>query len=241
VSGLAHYFERAGIPAVAISLIREHTRRMRSPRALAVPFELGKPFGAANQPDFQRRVLLSALKLLERNDGPILEDFPDEPPAAADTDEGWACPVDFSSGAKAEDPIKSEMALLTPWYEEAKRKARGRRLDGLTNLPRETLIDFLRAFRDDPAAPSPLPGVPGARAVKLASDDLKHFYYQAALAKPGAIRDVQLADWFFGDTRMGNLFLEIKARYAQSDNEVLQRLATLQLVPSHQGHRKPRE
>jgi hypothetical protein len=133
------------------------------------------------------------------------------------------------------------MALLAPWYEEAKRKASGRRLDGLTNAPRETLIDFLRAFRDDPAAPSPLPDIPTVRAVKLAADDLKHFYYQAALAKPGAIRDVQLADWFFGETRMGNLFLEIKARYAQSDNEVLQRLATLQLVPSHQGHRKPRE
>ncbi len=207
---------------------------------MAVPFELGRPFGAANQPDFQRRVLLTALRLLERTDGPILEDFPDEPPASTD-DEGWACPVDFSSGATADDPIKNEMVLLSPWYEEARRKAGGRRLDGLTNLPRESLLDFLRAFRDDAATESALPGVPAVRAVKLASDDLKHFYYQAALAKPGSIRDVQLADWFFGETRMGNLFLQIKARYAQSDNEVLQRLATLQLVPSHQGHRKPRE
>jgi len=39
---------------------------------------------------------------------------------------------------------------------------------------------------------------------------------------------------------MGDLFLQIRARYAQSDNEMLQRLATLQLVPGHQGYRKPK-
>jgi hypothetical protein len=240
VSGLAHYFERAGSPAVAISLIRQHTARMKSPRALAVPFELGRPFGAPDAPDFQRRVLLTALRLLERTDGPILEDFPDRAPASEET-EGWACPVDFSLARAAgeSDALKAEIALLSPWYDEARRRT-GRRLDGLTKLAPDALADFLLAFRDDPAAASPLPGTPPLRAVKLASDDLKHFYYQAALARPGAISDVKLADWFFGETRMGDLFLQIRARYLQSDNEGLQRLATLQLVPGHQSYRKPR-
>ena len=79
MGGLAHYIEGAGIPTVVISLIRRHTEVMKPPRGLFVPFELGRPFGAANEPGFQRRVLLDALKMLERTDGPILEDFPDPP------------------------------------------------------------------------------------------------------------------------------------------------------------------
>ena len=246
MSGLAHYFERAGLPAVAISLIRQHTERMKSPRALAVPFEFGRPFGAPNAPDFQRRVLLAALTLLERTDGPILADFPEAPPAVSEEEsEGWACPIDLTPAAAPSelDALKAEIALLRPWYDEASRNAQGRRLDGLTKLAPETLGQFLLAFRDDPAIPSIVPGTPTPRGVKLAADDLKHFYYQAAIARPGAggaVSDVKLADWFFGATRMGDLFLQIRSRYAASENEVLQRLATLQLVPGHQGHRKPK-
>jgi hypothetical protein len=131
--------------------------------------------------------------------------------------------------------------LLRPWYDEARRGAGGRRLDGLTNLEPDVLARFLIRFRDDAKAASPLEGVAALRAVKLAADDLKHFYYQAALARPGAITDVGIANWFFGGTRMGNLFLQIRERYLSSDNEGLQRLAQLQLVPGHQQHRKARQ
>lgn len=246
MSGLAHYFERAGIPSVAISLIRQHTERMKSPRALAVPFELGRPFGAPNAPDFQRRVLLTALQLLERTDGPILADFPDAPPSVTEVDgEGWACPIDLSpiTGSDELDAITAEIALLRPWYDEAKRNSGGRQLDGLTQLEPETLAGFLLSFRDDPTVVSPLAGSPTPRAIKLAADDLKHFYYQAAIARPGSgasVSDVKLADWFFGSTRLGDLFLQVRDRYAKSENEMLQRLATLQLIPGHQAHRQPK-
>ena len=64
-----------------ISLIREQTEAMRLPRFLWVPFELGRPFGAPNESEFQRRVLLEALELLERSDGPVvLADFADDAP-----------------------------------------------------------------------------------------------------------------------------------------------------------------
>jgi hypothetical protein len=246
VSGLAHYFERQGIPAVAISLIREHSAKIKPPRALAVPFELGRPFGAPNAPDFQRKVLRTALELLERTDGPILADFPDQPPDAHDDDaEGWACPINLSSPAHGTeiDGLKAEIALLRPWYDEAGRNAQGRRLDGLTKLDPDALASFLLAFRDDANVSSILPATPTPRAVKLSADDLKHFYYQAAIARPGSagrVSDVQLANWFFGETRMGDLFLQIRERYLKSENDVLQRLATLQLVPGHQGNRKPK-
>jgi len=64
VSALGHYLEEAGIATVAISLIRPQTEHTKPPRALWVPFELGRPFGPPNDPPFQRRVILAALRLL---------------------------------------------------------------------------------------------------------------------------------------------------------------------------------
>jgi hypothetical protein len=81
VSALGHYLEEEGIATVAISLIRPQTENTKPPRALWVPFELGRPFGPPNDPAFQKRVILAALRLLERADGPvIIDDFPDDDP-----------------------------------------------------------------------------------------------------------------------------------------------------------------
>ncbi len=80
MGALAHYLEDKGIPTTQISLIREHTEKIHPPRALWVPFELGRPLGAPEDPVFQRRVLLAALNLLNAVKGPVLEDFPDEAP-----------------------------------------------------------------------------------------------------------------------------------------------------------------
>ena len=53
---------------------------MKPPRALWVPFELGRPLGVPNAPDFQQRVLLAALELIEADEGPILKDYTEEAP-----------------------------------------------------------------------------------------------------------------------------------------------------------------
>ena len=94
VSGLAHYLEREGLPTTAIVLIRGHAALLRPPRALAVPFELGRPVGAPCAPGFQRRVLVEALSLLERTDGPILVDFPDAPPQPGPDIADWSAPIE---------------------------------------------------------------------------------------------------------------------------------------------------
>ena len=67
MSGLGHILENAGLSTVSISLVREHTERIVPPRALWVPFEFGRPLGVPGDADFQRRVLVAALKLLETN------------------------------------------------------------------------------------------------------------------------------------------------------------------------------
>jgi len=67
--------EREGITTVAISLLGEVARQIKPPRALFVPFPMGHPLGEPNKPELQHRVIAAALRLLERNDVPVLESF----------------------------------------------------------------------------------------------------------------------------------------------------------------------
>jgi hypothetical protein len=77
---------------VAISLIRPQTENTKPPRALWVPFELGRPFGPPSDAAFQKRVILAALRLLECESGPvIIEDFPEEDPRER-PDPAWRPP-----------------------------------------------------------------------------------------------------------------------------------------------------
>jgi hypothetical protein len=81
VSALGHYIEEEGIATVAIALVRPQAERTRPPRALWVPFELGRPFGPPSDPAFQKGVILAALRLFEADTGPVLlADFPEDDP-----------------------------------------------------------------------------------------------------------------------------------------------------------------
>ena len=76
MGALAHHIETEGVATAQISLIREHTEQIRPPRALWVPFELGRPFGPPNHPEFQTDVLRTVLDLFKKEAGPVLEDYP---------------------------------------------------------------------------------------------------------------------------------------------------------------------
>ncbi|HVH82241.1 MAG TPA: selenoprotein B, partial [Stellaceae bacterium] len=60
MSALGHYLEEEGIATVAIALIRPQAENTRPPRALWVPFELGRPIGPPSDPAFQKRVIMTA-------------------------------------------------------------------------------------------------------------------------------------------------------------------------------------
>jgi hypothetical protein len=228
-----------------IALIRKHAEGMKPPRALAVPFELGRPLGVPNDPAFQHRVLADTLALLERTDGPILEDFPDAAPAAsAEETEGWACPVnlappppELSDHEKVAVALTNEIALLRPWYEESTRNAKGRTMVGLSGMAVEDIPGFILGFMADNDIDSPVEGEPLYRAIKLSTEDLRHFYYEAALARPGNVRDTDLADWFWGETLAGKVYLKLRDTVKAIDNERMQWLAGTGLVPGHQAAR----
>ena len=72
---LAAAIERENIATVSLSLLREVTSVIRPPRALFVPYKMGYPLGEANNPELQLRIIVAGLKLLTRNDVPIIEAF----------------------------------------------------------------------------------------------------------------------------------------------------------------------
>jgi hypothetical protein len=67
--------ENRGIPTASITMLPDITRKIRPPRALAVPYPLGFPLGEADNPVLQTEVLLALMALLDRDDVPVLEEF----------------------------------------------------------------------------------------------------------------------------------------------------------------------
>jgi hypothetical protein len=194
VGALAHYLETQGIPTTLISLIREHTEAIRPPRALWVPFELGRPMGAPEDSGFQRRVLLAALELLNAPNGPLLVDFPDEAPNGPATSqealEGWSCPVSFASEIKEETDLerlrsafKHEVAELRPWYDLSLER---RKRTAVVDFGPDSASGLLDGFAAGNEPSIPKAGLALSTALRLAAQDLKAFYFEAATARPGS-------------------------------------------------------
>jgi D-proline reductase (dithiol) PrdB len=57
--------EKAGIPTVSVSVLREVTERVGPPRVLFADFPLGYPLGAAQDVELQTRIVLAMLTLLK--------------------------------------------------------------------------------------------------------------------------------------------------------------------------------
>jgi hypothetical protein len=178
VGALGHYLEAEGIPTTQISLVREHTVALSPPRALWVPFMLGRPFGVPDDSAFQRKVVLAALQLLERPAGPVLEDFPEDAPHAGlvEAPEDLVCPVSFprlaSEGSLAQRFV-DEVAQLEAWHEVAVTH-RGRTTLGVTGLAPAQLAAYLASWLTAPAS-GYRADVSAAEALKFCFDELKAF------------------------------------------------------------------
>ena len=53
------------MPTVCLSLLREVSEKVRPPRTLFVPFPIGYPLGAPDQPELQHSIIRAALYLLD--------------------------------------------------------------------------------------------------------------------------------------------------------------------------------
>lgn len=73
---IASMIEKAGIPTVSLSLLRELTEKVKPPRSLVVPYDFGYPLGAPDDTDLQHSIIRAALDLLDEEPLlPIVRDF----------------------------------------------------------------------------------------------------------------------------------------------------------------------
>ena len=216
-----------------ISLVREHTAAIKPPRALWVPFILGRPFGVPNDAEFQRRVLLAVLRLLEAAAGPVLAEYlEDAPQPAVDEPEGFACPVTFSKAAAADDAaaLQQEIAELAPWHDIA-RERRGRTTAVLSGLTPSEAGRFVSDFVARVNLPSYRTELARGLALRLACEDLKAYYLEAVNAQPGQLAARQAHAWFWRETVAGRVFLQLREACLTSTDPSVRQFAASNLVP----------
>lgn len=236
VGALSHFIERAGVATTSISLIREQSERVRPPRALWVPFALGRPLGSVDA-EFQKDVMRAAFELLDTATEPTIADYPIDAPDEAGPGQ-WACPLNL--GPVVDDSIEgrllAEVARLRPWAAET-RAARGRTLFGVSGA--DDVDDVVRALAAAADDTTNMP--PGDWAfdmpllIRHLADDLRTFYHEAIAAQPGsaAPNHDALNEWIFGGTALGDTLQAVANQLTDADDPT-SRLVRGLLIP--EGH-----
>jgi len=211
-----------------------------------VPFQLGHPLGAPNEPEFQKKVLLAVLGLFKAPSGPVLEDFPEDEP---ENDEiiVLACPVNFArsvdEGEEADATkiaFRREMTAMRPWYDMALSQ-RQRTTVGAGNIELEKLGDFIYAFLEGDTPENPRDDVPLSNTLKLAVEDLKSYYVEGITAQPGQEKASSqvLQDWFWDETVAGKVLLDLKKVCEASDDKMMAFIGSHFIVPGDVARRQP--
>jgi hypothetical protein len=236
VSALGHYLEEEGIATVAVVLIRPQAENTKPPRALWVPFELGRPFGPPNDPAFQKRVLLAALGMLVEHGGPVrIIDFPDDDPRAR-LDPAWQPPfkpaaVASGSAESHASRLEAEILLLQDahrrWTEQ-----HGRSTVGLTGLAIGDCARYVADWLRGKAPPSPRDGFSAPLILRFAVDDLKAYALEAAGAGTAKPASRQLTDWFWNETATGAAIHALRKALQAHEDERLRLIVSNFMVPS---------
>lgn len=206
--------------------MREHTEKIKPPRALFVPFPFGSALGRANDPELQHRVIRAALDLFDAPGGPVLRDFPDEeagdqPPA----------PLQASAVSSAAEGLDAAMETTQmrryheQWVERTGKTAVG--LSGIPPTRFRGVIRFLEAFaegqeadmRERPA------DVPLPLFLRRCADDLKAIYYEARMVMRPGSGGAEIARWFWGETAAGALLRRVKGRLDTSEDPAMKAAA----------------
>lgn len=219
---VARALESEGIATTSISLVREHTEKVKPPRALFVPFPFGHALGRPGDPALQHRVLAAALALLEAPAGPVLHDFPEE----AEPGDQPPAPVQASavapSGPVPDDPAR-ELALLRAYHEQWRAAHDGRTAFGLSGIPATRfrgVVRFLEgvaAGREAELEERPA-DVPMPHFIRLCADDIKALYWEGYLAQKPAAGGDEVARWFWGETAAGQLLRRVRDRLDASED-----------------------
>ncbi len=223
---IARVFEEAGLTTTGVVLIEEHAQRVKPPRMLAVPFFFGNALGEPDNPEYQHRVLQATFDLLDREQGPVLERLPDD-----------MVPDILMQGSEttiSEEAAKlnaaDELTSLRAYYEQWVDAHNGRTAVGLSGIAQRRfrgVVRFLEGcvagedvdMKERPADTSV------AQFIRYCVDDLKAFYYEARMAQRPNGPDKEIHNWFWSDTAMGALTMDLAQKMRDSDDEVAKAVA----------------
>ena len=232
MSALGHYLEEEGLATVAISLIRPQTENTKPPRALWVPFELGRPFGPPSAAAFQKRVVLAALRMLEGAEGPIIiKDFPDDDPRATQ-DPTWRPPftpaaVSDSLAARLEAEILRLQGAHERWVAQHRRTT-----VGLSGLPIGDCARYVADWLRGKTPPSPREGFSAPLILRFAVDDVKAYCLEAAAAGAATPSSRQLGDWLWNESATGSAIHVLREVLHASDDDRLKLIVANFMVPA---------
>jgi hypothetical protein len=223
---LARVFEEAGITTISLAMVREHAEKVKAPRVLFVPFPFGYALGKPNDAQLQHRVIGAALDLLRREQGPVLEDFPEEEVPEALVQ---ASAVTRVAAEAVRDPA-DEVTTLRAFYERWVEDHGGRTAVGLCGIPQRRwrgVIRFLESYsRGEDADMNERPaGVPVPQFIRYCVDDLKAFHYEARMAQRPNVSEPELHRWFWGETAVAQLIRALAQRMNASDDPALKYVA----------------
>ena len=242
MSALAHYLEDEGLATTTIAMIREHAEQARTPRALWVPFELGRPLGEPGDPAFQRRVLLALLGLLVREDGPgLLVDYGEQCPNG-EPDPRWQAPVDtarwageFDTPWDADEALEWEVARLRPSHSSVVQRL-GYTTVGVARLGIDRAARCVAAYAAGDAMASPFEDISDLLLMRYAADDMKAYYLEAAMASAGRASSEQLTGWLWHETILAKVLMHIRSEALAGADKRAKTVAGRFLVPLHRAN-----
>ena len=216
-----------------------HTEGIKPPRALWVPFELGRPLGLPNDAEFQKRVLRACLGLLDAESGPVLEDYLEDIPAGSSEYDftGMSCPIGLhpvpSNDSELTNSLVQETGQIAPWYELAVDQ-RKRTTVGISELDILDAARFLIDFIEDPSSPSPRLEMEVGPMLKHTCEDLKAFYSEAASAQPGMSSSLAVENWLWNETVLGKVLWNFREEHVDDSDTYIGYLAKRGLIPDRQ-------
>jgi len=224
---IARVLEEAGLATTSISLVREHTERVKPPRALFVPFPFGHPLGRPEDPAGQHAVIRVALALFDAPAGPVLVDYPEDAFAGEDLNLPQAASVRSTTTAT---DVASEVAALAPQHAAWLAAHDGRTAIGVSGVGPAgipALARFLEGYAagadaDWPERPA---DVPLPQWVRWATDDLKAYLFEARMSAAPEEGFQARHRWFWSETAAGNVCRAIRDRLKASGDARLDAIA----------------
>lgn len=189
-------------------------------------------------------VLEETLSLLEYPSGPVLVDYPVDADEHSYASEPLACPVNFQRRSESVsitdnmiEEFQRELSTMQTWYDLASEKST-RSTPAVSGLAVQQIKDLFTEFINGKIDTQDSNGQKISDLLRLASEDLKAFYFKAVSAQPGQSTDVTvLADWFWGNTYAALCINEVRKICLTQETNDMQLAGKLLLIPRNQMHR----